>query len=627
MHQHVFSRIIHRARRSLTPVIVLLLALGAAACTPDALLSPGHARQDGQSGAPITVTPGSVVVGDTGVVLTVRGSGFTPMTGVNVSPWLGVTTTFVDDSTLTARIEEPLHWAAEYAVVVVSETWEESAPAPFVVANPVPVITRMTPDWCDTGSDCGTVTLEGHNFMFGMRVLWDGMDVNIMEQTSTHVTFTVSPYALQSPALVKITALNLPPTAGPSAEMLFQVGTRFMLHTAGATAGGGGFELEIYGEDFSVGDVVYWNGSPRQTTVYNQRRMSIGVTAADVAVPGENVVTLSASLVNMGEPFRVGTVTVRPAPSATVTSQLSLDLPVRDLAWSPVTNRLYGTVYDGEMAGHLAVIEPSSGAVENYVWVGQDPRYLALSEDGRYLWVGVDGENSVKRLDLRYGGWWTDLNVPLDSGLVAEDLAAVPGKPNRVAVSRKNTCCSPRHAGVAVYEGWYGKLPSATAGHIGSNVIEFGARGSTLYGMDNESTENRWRTMGVDDGGVEITSNGWRVGLNFYSDFVFAGGRLYTNMGPVIDTGYNDWAGFFQNLSGAVRPDLKTGRAFFLGDDAVIRVGDINTFATMASIAVPALQFEHPATQRRHLVRWGADGLAWHDADQVFILRTPIAGS
>lgn len=626
MHPHVFSRIVFQTLRTLGVAVALLLAL--AACTPDALLSPGDARPDGLADAPITVTPASAVVGDTGVVLTVRGSGFTPTSYVYVNPWLGVTTTFVDDSTLTARIDWPVEWAAEYTVTVVGEMWEQSAPATFTVTNPVPMITRMTPDWCDTDSECGMVTLEGRNFMYGMQVRWDGNTVNATWHSDTRVTFYVDPYWLQSSDLVKITAVNPEPTAGPSAEVLFQVGTRFMVHTAGATAGGAGFELEIYGEGFRSGDVVYWNGSPRETHVFNQRRMSMWVTAADVEFPGENVVTLSTTLVNMGEPFRVGTVTVRPAPSATVTSQLSLDLPVRDLAWSPVTDRLYGTVYDGEMAGHLAVIDPSSGAVENYVWMGQDPRYLALSEDGRYLWVGVDGENRVKRFDLQYSAWWPDLSVPLDSGLVAEDLAVVPGKPHRVAVSRKNTCCSPRHEGVAVYDGFMGaRLPSTTPGHVGSNVIEFGTRGSTLYGMDNESTENRWRTMRVDDGGVAITSNGWRVGLNFYSDFVFAGGRLYTNMGPVIDTGYNDWAGFFQNLRGAVRPDLKTGRAFFLGDDAVIRVADINTFAPLGSIAVPPLQFEHPATQRRHLVRWGADGLAWHDADQVFILRTPIAGS
>lgn len=625
MQPHVSRFIIPPPRHIIGFILALLLAMGAAACTDDALLTPGAARLDGLAGAPITVTPDSAVVGDTGVVLTIRGSGFTATSVVSVQPWLPVTTSFVDDSTLTARVDWPLEWAAEYQVWVVSETWEEqSAPASFTVTNPVPVITRITPDWCELNSDC-VVTLEGRNFMYGMRVLWGGSDVNAQWHSDTRVTYTLHYTQLQWADVVQVTALNPEPTAGASEPALFQVGTRYVLHTAGATAGGGGFELEIYGDGFRSGDVAYWNGSPRETHVFNARRMSIWLTAADVAAPGEGVVTLGTWQVNMGQPFRIGTVAVRAVPQATVTSQLTLSLPVRDLVYSPATERLYGTVYDGPDSGSVAVIDPATGAVESHVYVGPGPRYLALSDDGRHLWVGVDGYNQVTRINLQYAS--PDMQVQLDSGLVAEDLAAVPGKPHRVAVSRRNTCCSPRHAGVAVYEGWgYGPLPSATPGHIGSNVIEFGLRGSTLYGLDNESTDNRWRTMRVDDGGVEVTSTHWDVGSGFYSDFVFAGGRLYTTAGRVLDTGYNDWAGFFQNLNGAVRPDVQTGRAFFLGDDATIRVADINTFAPLGTISVPPAQFEHPANQRRHLVRWGADGLAWHDADQVFILRTPIAG-
>jgi hypothetical protein len=89
-----------------------------------------------------------------------------------------------------------------------------------------------------------------------------------------------------------------------------------------------------------------------------------------------------------------------------------------------------------------------------------------------------------------------------------------------------------------------------------------------------------------------------------------------------VDTGHNDYAGIFHTLQGAVRPDLATGRAFFLGSGG-IGVGDLNTFAQIATLPVPAVQFE-PAPQRRHLVRWGVDGLAFHDADEVFILRSPI---
>lgn len=619
MHNHDSRKFLHLTRWPWSAAAALLLALGTAACAPDALLSPGGAQPRLSAGPLASVTPDSAVVGDTGVVLTIRGSGFNDSSQVWVDAHPIVTTTFVDDSTLTAKLEGELWYAGNYQVYVITDWWW-SDPFPFVVGNPAPVITRMTPDWCETGGPCGRVTIEGRNFLDGARVLWNGGDINFTRWSDTRITFDVYPSYLDWEDVAEVTVLNPEPGGGASAPATFRVGPPLTLHTHGARAGTSGLQLVVYGEGFGQGAVVYWNGSPRQTYV-SSKRLSAWIPPADLTVPGEGVVTLSTY--SGAEPFRVGTVAVRPQPSATVTSQLTLDLPVRDLAYSRLTDRLYGTVYDGPNAGSVAVIDPANGSVEGYIWVGDSPRYLALSDDGAYLWVGVDGENKVVAVRLEY--WYTEFEALLDPGTVAEDLAVVPGAPHRVAVSRKNTCCSPRHEGVAVYDAyrWGGPLPTATPGHIGSNVIEFGAKRSILYGLDNETTDNRWRTMRVDDDGVTITATGWDLGLTAYSDMVYAGGRLYTNKGPVIDTGWNDWAGFFNGMEGAVRPDLETGRAFFLGDNA-IRVADINNFQLLATLPVPAMQFEHPAIQRRHLVRWGADGLAWHDADQVFLLRSPM---
>jgi DNA-binding beta-propeller fold protein YncE len=625
MHQHVSRNIIPVRCRIASAWIALLLALGAAACTSDTLLSPDGARPSTSLSPVTSVTPGSALVGDTGVVLTIRGSGFTEFTVMDIDPWLHTTTTFVDDSTLTARIEQPLPYAGTHQVVVFDENWQPSDPHLFTVTNPVPVITRMTPDGCEAGGNCPEVTLHGRNFLPGVEVRWNGYGMNIQRQSDSVITVYLSPYDLMVTELAEVTAVNPAPGGGSSAPAIFQVGMRVQLHTAGATAGGGGFELEIHGESFSSGAVVYWNGSPRQTYVSNARRISAMITAADVAAPGEGVVTLSAPGLMNGQPFRVGTITVRPQQSLTVTSQATLQLPVHALAYSAYTDRLYGTVYEGPDAGNLAVINPQTGSVENLIWVGLEPRYLAVSDDGKYVWVGVDGEHSVRRVNLDYA--WPDVMVQLDSGIVAQDLAAVPGKPLAVAVARMHRQ-SAEHAGVAVYEWFWGSiLPSTTAGGQGSNVIEFGATGSTLYGLDTETMDGRYRTMTVDDQGVAVTSTGWRVGLEPGGDFVYAGGRLYTSQGPVIDLGYNDWAGIFgfNNPDGAVRPDVRTGLAYYLSPSG-IRVADINTFSTVGMLPVPPLQFEPLSNVRRHLVRWGADGLAWHDADEVFILRSPIVG-
>jgi hypothetical protein len=627
MHPHVSRSIPSFTRRVLVAAAALLLALGAGACAEDALLSPAGPRLDENTGAPITVTPGTAAVGDTGVVLTVRGTGFSEYGFVELDPWLNTVFTFVDDSTYSVRIYGPLQQPADHQVRVMDENGVWSAPDTFSVVNPVPVVDRVTPDWCDTSSACGPITVRGRNFMPGAIAMWNGSYVYSQRQDDSTMTLYPEWYMLQSAGLAQVSVQNPPPGGGASAPVLLQVGMRIVMHTSGARAGGPGFELEIYGESFSSGATVYWNGSPRQTYVTNARRVAAYIPASDVAAPGEGVVTLATPQLNQGQPFRVGTIAVRAPGSPMLTSQLSLNLPVRDLAYSAHTQRLYGTVYDGPDAGKVAVINPEYGYVEQLIWIGSSPRYLAVSDDGRYLWVGVDGESRVARVNLDYH--WPDVTAQLDSGVVAEDLAAVPGKPMAVAVARRNPAGSPRHGGVAVYEGYWGyALPSATAAGLGSNVIEFGAKGSTLWGLDNESSmDGRFRTMTVNDNGVTLASTGWRVGLDPDADFVFAGGRLYFSQGYTMDTGYNDWAGMysFTNPDGAVRPDPRTGQAYYL-NQAGIRVADINTFTQIATLPVPPLQFELASETRRHLVRWGADGLAFHDADEVFIYRSPIVG-
>jgi hypothetical protein len=622
MHKHLSRNTFIIRCGLLRAVFALLLAAGAAACTSDTLLSPDGARPHANLAPLLSLTPDSAVVGDTGVVLTLRGSGFNESTWLGVSPWLPLTITVVDDSTITARIEGPLWEAATHEVTTFDENYQQSDPLYFTVTNPAPVIDAMTPDACEVDGDCQTVTLRGRNFLQGAQLLWDGSPVNFTLQGDSVITVQLQWHDLAYEDVTEVTVVNPGPGGGPSAPAIFQVGPRLVMHTHGATAGGSGFQLVIYGEGLGSDATVHWNGSPRQTWFHNANRISAVITAADLATAGTAVVTITTGLLASGAPWRVGTVTVRPQPSASVTSQVTLELPVRDLVYSAYTDRLYGTVYDGPMAGNLAVIDPATGTVEDYTWLGSSPRYLAVSEDGKHLWAGVDGENQVRRVNLEWGTS-PDFTVQLDPGIVAEDLAVVPRYPHRVAVSRRDTSGSPAHAGVAVYNFMW-PLSSTTAAGAGSNVIEFGATGSTLYGLDNETSAHRFRTMSVDDDGVAVASHWWS-GLSAGADIVYAGGRLYSSEGPVMDTGYRDWVSTLYGFSGAVRPDLATGRAFFLGDDA-IRVADINTAALLGTLPVPTLAFEPAATQRRHLVRWSTDGLAFHDADQVFLLRSLMVG-
>src|SRR5215210_7667824 len=129
MHPHDSRNNPFHIRRTLGVAGALLLALGTGACARDALLAPEGPLLDGGPAAQISVTPDTAVVGDTGVVLTIRGTGFTEMSFVWIDPWLPGTPAFVDDSTLTVRIEGPLQQPATHQVTVFNESWEMSNPA------------------------------------------------------------------------------------------------------------------------------------------------------------------------------------------------------------------------------------------------------------------------------------------------------------------------------------------------------------------------------------------------------------------------------------------------------------------------------------------------------------------
>ncbi|HEX2203193.1 MAG TPA: hypothetical protein VHG91_07835, partial [Longimicrobium sp.] len=577
----------------------------AGACARDNPLSPGDARLDESAVTAIaSVTPDSAVVGDSGVVLTVRGHGFDSTSVVWIDPYLPVVTVSASDSVVVAQIAGVL-WSPAIHEVRVYTGYEATEPAAFVVGNPAPVLTGMSPGWAEAGEWVGEVTVEGSGFLPGATVRWNGSPRSTTWISETRVSFYPEWSDLMYVDQAAVTVANPGPGGGPSGALTFQVGMRLFVHTQGATAGSDGFELEVHGDGFGPGATVYWNGSPRSTWVSSAKRMSAWIPASDVAQPGGAEVTVTAPGLPGGyTPWKAGTVTIRAAGAATV-QQTTLPLSVRDLVYVPDADRIYATVYDGDLASHLAVIDPHTGTVVDQHWIGLGARYLALAEDGRHLWVGVDGDNAVVRFDTRWG--YVNQQVQLDSGFVAEDLAAVPGRPDRVAVARKRLSGSPRHAGVAVYE-WGQALPNATPSGVGSNVIEFGATRAVLYGMDTETPANRIPWMSVGDDGVTVTYAGWQTGLPADADMVYAAGRLYTTGGPAIDLGYNDWAGFF-DATGAVRPDVETGRAYFLGASG-IAVSDINTFDRLATLPVPPLAFEPASETRRHLVRWGTGRVA-----------------
>ena len=301
-----------------------------------------------------------------------------------------------------------------------------------------------------------------------------------------------------------------------------------------------------------------------------------------------------------------------------------VSLATNDIIYDPVTHKLYASVPGSAGAGignTITLIDPLSGAIGPSIFVGSEPGRLALSEDGRFLYVALDGAAAVRRVDM--ASLTADLQFTLGSDSFfgphyVEDMEVLPGNPFSVAISRKYLGVSPRHAGVAVYDDGVPR-PTATPGHTGSNVIEFSANVSRLYGYNNETTDYGFRRMALAPTGVTIVDSTSNVIEGFNVDIEYHAGRVYSSTGRVIDPEAGTLLGTYSGIGfGAlVRPASELGRVFFLADGELLTF-DLATFVRLESLTIPAISGT-PGS----LVRVGGEGLAFRTSGQQVFLIGP----
>ena len=208
-----------------------------------------------------------------------------------------------------------------------------------------------------------------------------------------------------------------------------------------------------------------------------------------------------------------------------------INLPTKDLRYDPVSQRIYASVPSrgGSLGNSIVPIDPVTGALESPIFVGSEPGKIAISDDGQALYVVLDGATSVRRVNLPA----RSADLQFGTGYV-EDIAVMPGNPATVAISRRAPSTSPRHLGVAIFDNGV-QRPITTPGHTGSNVIEFGPVGTTLYGYNNETSEFGFRKMAITPAGVAVTSVTANLLYGYSLDIAFDGGRIYATSGRVID--------------------------------------------------------------------------------------------
>ncbi|HEX8070054.1 MAG TPA: Calx-beta domain-containing protein [Pyrinomonadaceae bacterium] len=299
-----------------------------------------------------------------------------------------------------------------------------------------------------------------------------------------------------------------------------------------------------------------------------------------------------------------------------------------DVVYNAADQTLYASVPSsaGAAGNTVTPINPATGEVGTPVFVGSEPSKLALSDDGHSLYVFLDGAYAVRRFDTQTRTPGTQFGVGSDSfhGVYrANDLAVAPGNPNLVAVARYYPGTSPPEAGVAVFDNGVQRTKT-TPGHTdGANSLAFSATAAKLYGGGDQPLQ----TITVDATGATVTGTTTFVVGN---QIKFAGGRVYSSSGQVVDPDAGTLLGTFAGLSGTTVfvPDPAGGRAYYLtrdfsGGATTLRAFDTNTFVLLGAETISGLSGDPTA-----LVRWGTNGLAVRtNTNQLYLLQTSLIPS
>lgn len=493
-----------------------------------------------------------------------------------------------------------------------------SATRTLTVQNPVPTAQAVSPSQAAAGQDSLVVRVTGSNFVQGSTVHFEGSARPTRPVGDDELEAVLTATDLEQVRTAALTVVNPAPGGGTSPPvslvLVAPVPVLSSLPSNGASAGRPGYPLVVHGEGFLRSSVVQVNGTTRSTRYISSTRLETNVTSADVASPGRVEVTVHTP---GGGTSAVRQIVVRTPGSTAATSVDTVALPAADMVYDSRSARIYASIPASPQAGvygnTVVAIDPATGQVTGQVGVGSNPGVLALSDDGSTLWVALNGSGSVRRLSLP--GLTPGLTFSLN-GNVAEEMKVMPGRPGTVAISLSNTCCSPRHEGVAVYDEGV-RRSQVTGGHTGSNSIVFGESSPVLYGYNTETTEFGFRTLAVTASGVTETRTTRNLIDGFGVRIRFAQGRVYSTGGEVLDAGRHERAGTLGPGGADVLVDAGLGRAFFSVSGQVV-VYDLNTFQQLGTVSAGAMG---------RLVRWGANGLAVSDGTRIILIRTPIAGT
>jgi hypothetical protein len=377
--------------------------------------------------------------------------------------------------------------------------------------------------------------------------------------------------------------------------------------------------IQVYGSNFFPASVVRINGQAQQTTYVSDTVLKAVVDPALRTALGELKATVFNPTPGGGE-----------SPASTLTLYQTLLLSPSSVVSVPGSTFIYAAIPASavENANTVIPIDPTTGTPGTPIPVGNDPRLLAPSDDGKYLYVALFGDQTVQRINLqtstveRTFPFSPNPFCPGCSTLGATDLHAVPGSPQEVVLAQGSMISLFNDSGLVNY------TPTTYADQIPA-ITSFTFAGGPLAIYALPFTGNFFSAINLGNSGLSYSRDAGNSpgpgGNGLPGNQVISDGTLlYTSAGQVWDpskqlqvgtfpvTTYN--ATSYPNLY-SLALDTDLGKVFTIGDQSyagnssalTISAYGKQTLNVAGNLAFP--QITYPAYS--NLVRWGSNGFAF----------------
>jgi hypothetical protein len=498
-----------------------------------------------------------------------------------------------------------------------------------VALNPTPVVDSIAPTSVPIDSRDTTVLINGSSFTPNSTASLNGSEIPTTYVSAAQLRVSIPSWLLSTAGVFQIVVTNHAPGGG-TYHYPFAVTRPAPTITALApntVAAGSLFDgITVEGTGFDGNTVVTLNGVTRTPDVgVTSTSLHVRIDAADIAAPGIIQVAVaepppgggtsaSVPFTVTGTGFRVTSETVAPTAATLLVSD-------------PVLPVVYAGL-DATDRSHPNSIAALDGATGRALWsVPADgpPATLAVSSDGQFLYFTTHSDSAIYRITIATASISLVTPVaPITScSMASHGILVSPDNPHTIAVEWD--CKSGIGGGVTIYDDSVAGPRSVYIDGWSPQIFSYGESGSVLYGFGGSA----FIDVTVDGSGATASaplSNAATAGNG--PEILYVQGKLYATTGTVYDPVARAQVNRLPKYPPAVYSIAAShdGQTLFVltsGQQTLVAF-DLTHGTPIGQVAVPG-----PVTARRHLVRWGTDGIAFISGDtyaggNIYLIRSDL---